>query len=219
MQPYILDALRTPVTLSGGKFNSLVVRHLAAPVIRALLERQQISPLKVEQLIMGNALNVGGNPARLVSLQAGLSEMAYATTIDTNNNSGIDAIILGAEKIRAGAADLVIAGGAESVSRQLIKFYRPIEPGELPVKYSQPTYTPWPGANPTMRESAERIAEDGEISELMQQEWVLNSVDKAILAKERLTDEKLSFNSANQSSVTDMEIFQSFRKNYRTRPQ
>ncbi len=206
MQPYILDALRTPVTLSGGKFNSLVVRHLAAPVIRALLERQQISPLKVEQLIMGNALNVGGNPARLVSLQAGLSEMAYATTIDTNNNSGIDAIILGAEKIRAGAADLVIAGGAESVSRQLIKFYRPIEPGELPVKYSQPTYTPWPGANPTMRESAERIAEDGEISELMQQEWVLNSVDKAILAKERLTDEKLSFNSANQSSVTDMEM-------------
>lgn len=192
MQVFVLDAMRTPVAPRGGKLRDVIVRNLAAPIVTALLERQDLSPFEIDHFIMGNALNAGSNPARVVALQVGMSEMMPSYTVDTNRNSGMDAIILGMEKIKSGAVDIVIAGGAESVSRSPMRVYRPIEGEAISNDGSEPIYTPWCGADQSMKECAERNAIDGQISEERQFDWFNDSLSKAHKSKERMKEEKVS---------------------------
>jgi acetyl-CoA acyltransferase len=112
--------LRTAV----GKSPRGALRHtrpddLAAMVIRALLDRYPAAKEDVEDVILGCAMpegEAGGNMARQAALRAGLPDSVPAMTVNRFCSSGLQAIALAAERIRAGAADIVIAGGSESMS-------------------------------------------------------------------------------------------------------
>jgi acetyl-CoA acyltransferase len=116
----IIDCLRTAV----GKAPRGALRHarpddLAAAVIRALLDRYPAVKEDVEDVILGCAMpegEAGGNMARQAALRAGLPDSVPAMTINRFCSSGLQAIALAAERIRAGAADIVISGGSESMS-------------------------------------------------------------------------------------------------------
>lgn len=189
MSVFVLDALRTPVSSGYGDFNATTLKYLSTPVIRNLLEANQLEVHDIDYFIMGNALGGGGNPARLVALAAGLPEVTVSITVDSHGNSGMDAITLAADKIRLGQADVVIAGGAESFSRRPVMAYRPIEEQAEPVPYDRPAYTPWKGADPDLDEAAENLAADLSVSLAEQQQWARDSYQKAALAKHRLSDE------------------------------
>ena len=116
----IIDCLRTAV----GKSPRGALRHsrpddMAAAVIRALLDRYPAVKEDVEDVIVGCAMpegEAGSNMARQAALRAGLPDSVPAMTINRFCSSGLQAIALAAERIRAGAADIVIAGGSESMS-------------------------------------------------------------------------------------------------------
>ncbi len=116
----IVDCLRTAVGKSGrGALRNTRPDDLAAAVISALLERFPAIAPDVDDVILGCAMpegEAGSNMARQVSLRAGLSDAVPGMTINRFCSSGLQAIALAAQCIRSGGADIVIAGGAESMS-------------------------------------------------------------------------------------------------------
>lgn len=115
----LCSPLRTPVGRYGGVFTGVPVQELAATVVRALIERSGIDPTEVDDLILGQASPNGAAPAlgRVVALDAGLGETVPGMQLDRRCGSGLQAVVTAAAHISAGAADLIIAGGAESMSR------------------------------------------------------------------------------------------------------
>ncbi|KAK2877028.1 hypothetical protein FQN49_001478 [Arthroderma sp. PD_2] len=116
---YIVSAARTPVGSFLGSLSTLTAPQLGAHAIKAAVERTQgIKPEDVEEVFFGNVLsaNVGQNPARQCALGAGLSESTICTTVNKVCASGLKAVILGAQTIMTGNADIIVAGGAESMS-------------------------------------------------------------------------------------------------------
>lgn len=111
--------LRTPVGRYGGAFVDVPVQDLAATVVSAIIERTGIDPADVDDLILGQANPNGAAPAlgRVVALDAGLGESVPGMQLDRRCGSGLQAIATAAAHIAAGAAELIIAGGAESMSR------------------------------------------------------------------------------------------------------
>lgn len=118
---FICDAVRTPVGRYGGSLSAVRTDDLAAIPIRALVERNPcVDWLKADDVVMGCANQAGEdnrNVARMALLLAGLSETIPGVTVNRLCGSGMDAIGTAARAIRAGEADLVIAGGVESMSR------------------------------------------------------------------------------------------------------
>lgn len=112
---YIIAARRSALGRIGGLHKNRRIADLAAPVVMAALADARIAPAEVDELIVGNA-SEGGNPARLISLAAGLPETVAAHSIDRQCASGLDAIVAAARLVQAGEADVVVAGGAESLS-------------------------------------------------------------------------------------------------------
>lgn len=116
---YIVSAARTPIGAFQGSLSSLTYSDLGAHAVKSALEKvPQIKPEDVEEIIFGGVLqaNVGQAPARQVALKAGLLEAVVASTINKVCASGMKAVILGAQTILTGNADIVVAGGAESMS-------------------------------------------------------------------------------------------------------
>ncbi|MFN0169957.1 MAG: thiolase family protein [Bryobacteraceae bacterium] len=117
----LIDCLRTPV----GKAPRGTLRHtrpdeLGAIVLRRLLEKYpQVAPADIEDVIFGCAMpegEAGGNLARLIALRAGLPDSVPGITINRFCSSGLQSIAIAADQIRSGSADILIAGGAESMS-------------------------------------------------------------------------------------------------------
>lgn len=121
---YIIAARRTALGRPGGLHASRRIESLAAPVVRAALQDAGIDPGRVEQIILGNT-TAGGNPARIVGLAAGLSDGAAALTVDRQCASGLDAILIGMRAVALGEANVVVAGGAESISTAPWRVARP----------------------------------------------------------------------------------------------
>ncbi|KAL2004360.1 hypothetical protein VTN02DRAFT_2006 [Thermoascus thermophilus] len=116
---YIVSSARTPVGSFLGSLSSLSATQLGAHAIKAAIERAEgIKPADVQEVFFGNVLsaNVGQNPARQCALGAGLEESTVCTTVNKVCASGLKAIILGAQTIMTGNADIVVAGGTESMS-------------------------------------------------------------------------------------------------------
>jgi acetyl-CoA C-acetyltransferase len=115
---YIVGAARTPIGKFGGTLARMPAADLGALVIRKVLERARVSPDQVSEVIMGQVLaaGVGQNPARQAAMKAGLPEMIPAMTINKVCGSGLKAAMLGAQSIAHGDADIVVAGGQESMS-------------------------------------------------------------------------------------------------------
>src|SRR2546428_1299263 len=114
----IVGAARTAIGKFGGSLAKLPAAELGALVIRKVLERAGVAPEQVSEVIMGQVLTAaaGQNPARQAAIRAGLPNMIPAMTINKVCGSGLKAAMLGAQSIAHGDADLIVAGGQESVS-------------------------------------------------------------------------------------------------------
>ncbi|SCW04032.1 LAFE_0H04412g1_1 [Lachancea fermentati] len=116
---YIVAAARTPIGCFLGSLSSKTYVDLGTTAVKgALAQVPQINPADVEEIFFGNVLpaNVGQAPARQVALGSGLGNHIVATTVNKVCASGMKAIICGAQTIKCGNADIVVAGGAESMT-------------------------------------------------------------------------------------------------------
>jgi acetyl-CoA C-acetyltransferase len=116
---YILAAARTPVGKFLGELSELTAPQLGAVALKEALARAKASPDRIDEAIFGNVLQagVGQNPARQVALKAGLPDTISAVTVNKVCGSGLQAVMQAAQAIRAGDAELIAAGGIESMSR------------------------------------------------------------------------------------------------------
>lgn len=130
-QAYIIAARRTAIGLTGGLHRHRRVEELAAMALQAALTGARLSPKDVQQLVIGNA-SEGGNPARLIGLTAGLPETSPAYTIDRQCASGLDAILTAIRLVESGDAEVVAAGGAESLSTAPWRLARPHGTAQTP---------------------------------------------------------------------------------------
>ena len=119
-QTYLVSAARTPIGKFGGALSTTPATELGGIAIRAAVERAGLDPatVAVDDVLMGQVLQAGSgqSPARQAALRAGLPDGTSATTINRVCGSGLKAIMLAAAEIRAGDADLVVAGGMESMN-------------------------------------------------------------------------------------------------------
>jgi len=174
----LIAARRTAVVPRGGAFARLRIEDLAAPVLLACLADAGLSVDQVDEVILSNALGAGGNPARRVALAAGLPDRVAGLSIDRQCAGGLDAILLARALVDSGAADVVIAGGAESYSRRPLR-YATDPGGGPPVAYNQAPFTPWPNRDPGMDDAAAALAEKLAISRAAQEAWAVASHAKS----------------------------------------
>src|SRR5262245_20250162 len=115
----IVGAARTPIGKYGGAFRTVHPADLDAAAARAALDRAGVAGDRVDEALMGRARQAGSgpNPARQVAKRAGLPDAVHAQTINKACASGMQAVATGAQSIMLGEADVVVAGGIESMSR------------------------------------------------------------------------------------------------------
>lgn len=115
---YIVSGARTPLGAFQGTLSSLTAPQLGAHSIKEALARGQIDPAWVEEVLMGCVLTggMGQAPARQASLGAGLSNSIPCSTVNKVCGSGMKTIMMAAQAVKAGDADLIVAGGMESMS-------------------------------------------------------------------------------------------------------
>ena len=118
MEIVITSAARTPMAALQGDFASLSASDLGAVAIRAALERSRLAPEGVSEVLMGNVLSAGQGqaPARQASIKAGLPLSVGATTVNKMCGSAMKAAMLAHDLLVAGSAEVVVAGGMESMS-------------------------------------------------------------------------------------------------------
>lgn len=192
---FICDAIRTPVGRYGGSLSSVRTDDLAAIPLKALMERNpKVDWLAVDDIFMGCANQAGEdnrNVARMALLLAGFSETIPGSTINRLCGSGMDAIGTAARAIKAGEADLIIAGGVESMSRA------PFVMGKSAKAFSRSaelydTTMGWRFINKaldkkygteSMIQTAENIATDFKISREDQDKFAFRSQEKALAAQ------------------------------------
>ncbi|GAA5531120.1 acetyl-CoA C-acetyltransferase [Herpetosiphon gulosus] len=118
-EPVLLSAARTPIGKFGGSLADLTAPQLGAIAIKAALERAGINGDVVDEVIMGNVVGagLGQAPARQAALGAGVPDGVSALTINKVCGSGLKAVMLAASMIKAGDADVIVAGGMENMSR------------------------------------------------------------------------------------------------------
>jgi len=116
---FILSAARTPIGKFGGMLAEVTAAELGAVAAKAAIDRAKIEPRQLNEVIMGNArpAGVGPNPARQIAKRAGIPDEVPAYTINKACGSSLRTIISGIQAIKCGDADLILAGGAESMSR------------------------------------------------------------------------------------------------------
>ena len=122
-QAVICSPLRTPVGRYGGVLRSVPPQALAATVIQAVLERTGLAPDAVDDVILGTGYPNGESPAlgRVAALDAGLPVTVPGAQVDRRCGSGLYAVLVAAMQVQTGQSDVVLAGGAESMSQ--VEFY------------------------------------------------------------------------------------------------
>jgi acetyl-CoA C-acetyltransferase len=119
MDVFLLSAARTPIGKFLGELSEMPTPRLGAVALGEALKRARVRPDQVDEVIMGNVVQagVGQAPARQAALFAGLPDSIAAYTVNKVCGSGLKAVMLGAQAIKAGDAEIVAAGGMESMSR------------------------------------------------------------------------------------------------------
>ena len=194
-EAYICDAIRTPIGRYGGALSSIRADDLAAIPIRALIDRNPgVDWGALDDVILGCANQAGEdnrNLARMAGLLAGLPDSSGGVTLNRLCGSGLDAVAMAARAIRSGDADLIIAGGSESMSRA---------PFVLPKAQSAfdrnaeiyDTTIGWRFVNPKMRDAygddtmpstAENVADEFDISREDQDTFAMRSQHKTAAAQ------------------------------------
>ena len=195
-EAFICDAVRTPIGRYGGAFAEVRADDLAAVPLAALRERNPAIVGAIDDVIFGCANQAGEdnrNVARMAALLAGLGEATPGTTINRLCGSGMDAVAMAARAIRAGDADLIVAGGVESMTRA--PFVMP--KAETAFSRSHAVYDTtigWRFVNArlkaefgidSMPETAENVARDFAISREDQDRFALESQRRAAAAQAR----------------------------------
>jgi acetyl-CoA C-acetyltransferase len=198
----ICEPLRTPVGGFGGSLRDVPVQELASTVIRALMERTGLPPESVDDVVLGHCYPTMDAPAlgRVAALDAGLPVTATGIQIDRRCGSGLQAVVYAAMQVQSGASDVVLAGGAESMSNA--PFYSTamrwgVKPGPgvlLQDGLARGRVTagginhPVPGG---MLETAENVRREYKISREEQDEYAVRSHQRAAAATEegRFADE------------------------------
>ncbi|MEO5321797.1 3-oxoadipyl-CoA thiolase [Mesorhizobium sp. CC13] len=195
-EAFICDYIRTPIGRFGGVLSSVRADDLGAVPLKALLERNaSVDWAAVDDVVFGCANQAGEdnrNVARMSLLLAGLPVEVPGTTINRLCGSGMDALIYAARAIKAGEAELMIAGGVESMSRA------PFVMPKAETAFSRhaeihDTTIGWRFVNPVMKkqygvdsmpETGENVAEDFSVSRADQDAFAVRSQNKAVAAQE-----------------------------------
>ncbi len=192
----IASAARTAVGSFLGAFANTPAHHLGEAVIRAVVERAGIDPAEVSETILGQVLTAGQgqNPARQAHINAGLPKEASAWGINQVCGSGLRAVALGAQQIMLGDAEIVVAGGQESMSLSphVANLRQGQKMGDLQFIDSMIRDGLWDAFNGYhMGITAENVAEQWEISRDMQDAFAVASQNKAEAAQKagRFADE------------------------------
>ncbi len=182
-EPVIVGTVRTPVGRRGGGLSGLHAVDLGAAALRALVERTDVDPMLVEDVIMGCVSQVGEqavNVARNAWLAAGLPEEVPATTIDRQCGSSQQAVQFAAQGIMAGGYDLVVAGGVEHMTR--VPMGSSMDgPG---VPFGPTMHARYGGRLVPQGISAELIAEKWGLTREEQDAWSLRSHQRAAAAQD-----------------------------------
>jgi 3-oxoadipyl-CoA thiolase len=193
-QAFLIDAVRTPIGRHKGGLKDVRPDDLAALTLRALIERTGLDPARVDEVYLGCANQAGEdnrNVARMAVLLAGLPHTVPAATVNRLCGSGLEAVIQGARMIRLGEADLVLAGGVESMTRAPWSMPKPKEGFPTGKWELFDTSLGWRYPNPKlealfpleqMGETAENVAEAWGIGREAQDEFALGSHHKALAA-------------------------------------
>lgn len=202
MDPYIIDACRTPIGRYGGALASVRPDDLAALVVAAIMERTGVSPERVEDVILGCANQAGEdnrNVARMAALLAGLPTSVPGQTVNRLCGSGLQAVVTAAHAIRAGEGDIFIAGGVESMSRAPWVTLKPESAYPRGVPEMADSLLGWRFVNPRMPErwtiplgeTAEVVAECWSCTREQQDAFALASQRRAAaaLTEGRFSDE------------------------------
>ena len=182
---FIISAVRTPIGKFGGKLAHLTSPDLGVVAAKAALERAGIQPDQVEETIFGSARQAGNgpNPARQISIRAGVPKEVSAYTVNKACASGMQAIALGYQEIAIGNMDCVLVGGTESMSR--VPYY--LEGGRWGYRLGHQDLVDGmyrdgfscPLCKLVMGETAEVLAEQYKISHEEQDQFALRSQQKA----------------------------------------
>jgi acetyl-CoA C-acetyltransferase len=196
IEPVICEPLRTPVGRFGGSLSRCTASDLAEAVVAEILVRTGLEDPHVDDLILGHAYPNAEAPAigRVVALNTGLQNVP-GVQVDRRCGSGIQAVMFAAGQIASGAADLVIAGGTESMSQ--VEHYAmglrtPIKQGAVPLldrldrarETAGGRHHPIPGG---MIETAENLRRTYAITREAQDELALRSHQRAVAARGGLT--------------------------------
>ncbi|MBI1364342.1 MAG: 3-oxoadipyl-CoA thiolase [Alphaproteobacteria bacterium] len=194
-EAFICDAIRTPIGRYAGALSSVRADDLAAIPIKALMERNAtVDWSATDDVILGCANQAGEdnrNVARMAALLAGLPDSAPGATVNRLCGSGMDAALIAARAIKTGEADLIIAGGVESMSRA------PFVMGKAETAFSRQaeifdTTIGWRFVNPVLKaqygidsmpETAENVAEEFAVSREDQDAFALRSQNRAAAAQ------------------------------------
>ena len=180
----LISARRSAIGRVGGLHRARRLEELAAPVLSAALADARCEADRVEGLILGN-VTAGGNAARSVGLAAGLSETSFAVTVDSQCASGLEAIIAAVRRVAAGEAEVLVAGGAESLSTAPWRIARPKNPYQMPHFIGVEPHNADASGEAQAFEASEILARQLGITRMAQDAYALQSHLGAELARER----------------------------------
>lgn len=201
----IVGGLRSFIGVEKGMYKHLTAEEIGADVLSALLVKYNIEINDINGILVGNSVGGCGNPARLLTLEAGLPINIPALTVDTQCGSGLEAMAIAAAKIEAGLGDLYIAGGAESCSTKPVRTRNENHPDYIQDGnnvYNVAKFVPGTPDELTMFRGAERVAEKWNMDKDELDAWALRSHNLAVQAREKgvLTDVIIAPNMRNRGA-------------------
>lgn len=180
--PVVIAARRSPIGEVGGVLRNLTAERLAAPVLTAALHDSGLD--EVDDVLLGNVMGPGGNPARVAALRAGFGFEVPGMTVDRQCASGLSSIVTAAAMLRGGAGERYLAGGVESASTAPWRAHRPRSAGEPPRFYSRAPFAPADLGDPDMGPAADLVAAEAGISRERQDEFAARSHARAVAAQD-----------------------------------
>lgn len=188
---FILDGTRTPIGRYGGALAAVRPDDLAAHIMRSLIDRHpEVNPSEIDEVVLGCGNQSGEdnrNVARMASLLAGVPESVPGVTVNRLCGSGLEAVASAARLVHCGDADVVIAGGVESMTRAPMTLAKPMRPFERSLALEDSTLG-WRSINPVIEQrfgvdplgvTAENVADEFGISRVDQDAFALRSQERA----------------------------------------
>ncbi|HVF40673.1 MAG TPA: acetyl-CoA C-acetyltransferase [Gemmatimonadaceae bacterium] len=218
--PVIVGAVRTPIGKFLGGLSSLSAPELGAIAIREALRRSRVAPDAVEEVIMGQVLQGGSGqaPARQAALKSGIPATVPALTVNKVCGSGLKAVMLAAQSIKAGDNQVVVAGGQESMSNAPFYLYgmrNGVKIGDQKIVDGMIKDGLWcASCDVHMGGHAEHTAKKGKVGRAEQDNFAVQSHAKAIAAIEggRFRDEIVPVEIAGRKGTTTVDTDEGPRK-------